>query len=415
MSSPHPIGLAAALLLAGSVAAGCSSKKAASHSGAGGTASPGAGGSAADVGAPDVERPPFSRAELLGAFGDCAAAAVHEFHGRMTALAAAVAAWNAGPDDATRDAARVAFHTAMDAWQLVETMQFGPTGRKSTPGGKDFRDQIYSWPLTNRCAVEQLIVNGEYAAATFANELVNRRGLGALEYLLFYDGIDTACSTEADKTGWAALADRDARKRAYAAVAAAETAARAAALDLAWDSETERFADVLRTAGPGNALFMTTQTAFNAVSNAAFYVETDVKDIKLARPLGLRGCTAESCPEQLEAPYAGRAKADLRANLDGARRLLEGCGPGYSGFGFDDLLIDVGAADAAQAIRDNGAATQVALAAVVETDLRMALAADKPSVMAVYTALKGLTDLMKTDFLSLLDLDLPGAIVGDND
>ncbi len=416
---------ALALLVGGVAPAGCSSSKItypnAGAAGVTGTAGTNAGGSG-DTGVagaggsdPDAGPPPFTRAELLGAFGACSASAVHDFHGKMTALATAVSAWAASPSDATRDAARSAYQTAMDAWQLVDTMQFGPTGRKSTPGGQDFRDQIYCWPLTSRCAVEQTIISGKYADATFANELINKRGLGALEYLLFFEGTDTACTGATDISAWGALADRDARKRAYAVAAAAETATRAAALDTAWDSGSVRFADTMRTAGPGNATFPTTQDAFNAVSNAAFYVETDVKDIKLARPLGLRGCTTASCPELFEAQYAGRAKADLRVNLDGARRLLEGCGPDYTGFGFDDLLVDVGAPDAAAALRDNGVAMQAALAAIEETDMKAALAADKPSVMAVYDAIKGLTDLMKTDFLTLLDLDLPGAIVGDND
>jgi predicted lipoprotein len=383
-----------------------------------GVAGTGPGTAGSGGSAPDAGPPPFSVAALLGAFGTCASTGVQDFLGKMLTLEGAVGTWKASPSDTTREAARAAFQTAMDAWQIVEAMQFGPTGPKSTPGGQAFRDEIYCWPLTNRCAVEQLIISGKYAAATFPNELVNRRGLGALEYLLFYEGTDTACTAAADQAAWAALTDRDARKRAYAHAAATETRSRAGGLAAAWDAGNTHFADTLRTAGPGNKTYPTTQDALNAVSNAAFYIETDVKDIKLARPLGLRGCTAASCPELFEAPYAGRAKADIAGNFDGARKLLEGCGAGYSGFGFDDLLIDTGAPDAAAAaaaLHEHGVAMQAALAAIEEADMRAALAADKPSVMAVYDAIKGLTDVMKTDFLTLLDLDLPGSIVGDND
>jgi hypothetical protein len=35
--------------------------------------------------------------------------------------------------------------------------------------------------------------------------------------------------------------------------------------------------------------------------------------------------------------------------------------------------------------------------------------------MAVYTAFKGLTDLLKTEFVTVLNLELPKSTQGDND
>ena len=66
-------------------------------------------------------------------------------------------------------------------------MQLGPAGDSlKFVGGQDLRDEIYSWPLTNPCMVDQRTARGEYAEATFFDDvLVNSTGFDALETLLF--------------------------------------------------------------------------------------------------------------------------------------------------------------------------------------------------------------------------------------
>ena len=53
----------------------------------------------------------LSRADLLAAFGTCAAAGAHDFREAAAALETAVAAWGSAADDATRAGARDAFRT----------------------------------------------------------------------------------------------------------------------------------------------------------------------------------------------------------------------------------------------------------------------------------------------------------------
>ncbi len=93
------------------------------------------------------------------------------------------------------EAKRSAFVSAMDTWQRAEVMNVGPAGMAGrVAGGEDLRDQIYSWPLSNACAVDQELVAMSYESAeTLRDQPVNRRGLDALEYLLFVEGFDNAC------------------------------------------------------------------------------------------------------------------------------------------------------------------------------------------------------------------------------
>jgi predicted lipoprotein len=361
-----------------------------------------------------------TRVEVLKAVSACVQSSAREFQTAAGELKAATAALAARPEAGTRAAAREAFHRAMDAWQVLEVMQVGPAAPRSLPGGAELRDNIYSWPLVSRCAVEEQIVSRGYESAGFPETLVTRRGLYALEYLLFYEGADTDCSSSsvivADGT-WAALSaeEREGRKRAYAAAAAAQVQQRANQLVEAWEAGKGDYARTFETAGSGSAVYRTSQAALNSASDALFYIEEHVKDKKIARPLGLRECTKDTCPELLESQFARRSKANIAANLVGYRRLAEGCGAGFEGMGFDDLLVEVGTEPLATKLGERVVAAQAALQAVEEADLAQALVQDKASVRAVYDRLKGLTDVMKTELATVLDLELPAAVEGDND
>jgi uncharacterized protein len=361
-----------------------------------------------------------TRVELLKAVSTCVQSSARAFQTASGELKTAVEALAAGPEAGTRQAAREAFHRAMDAWQVLEPMQVGPAAPRSLPGGAELRDNIYSWPLVSRCAVEEQIVSRGYESASFPTTLVSRRGLYALEYLLFYEGSDTDCPSSSPIVAngtWAALTaeEREARKRAYAAVVAANVRQRADELVEAWEAGKGDFARTLETAGPGNAVYPSSQAALNSVSDALFYVEATVKDKKIARPLGLRECASDTCPELLESPFAHRSKQNIAANLVGYRRLAEGCGANFEGTGFDDLLKAVGTEPLAAKLSERGVAAQASLQAVEEADLAQALAQDKASVRAVYDGLKGITDVMKTEMATVLDLELPTSVEGDND
>lgn len=335
-----------------------------------------------------------TRAEFLGAVGACSLRAVTDFRTQADALAAAPTQEN--------------WKRAMTSWQRVELMQLGPTGSSSAPGGLDLRDQIYSWPLPSRCAVEDALVSKRYESG-IGTALVNRRGLTALEFLLFHQADDFTCSA----AGWTALtpAERTTRRDAYAAAVAADVKVHADALVTAWQG----FGETLRTAGPGNPTYMTVSSAMNRVSNAMFYIEQQMKDLKLAPAIGLRDCVTPPCLEALESQDARHNKVNLRENLAAFRQLFEGCEPGYAGTGFDDLLIAARADSLESRMRERIIAAQAALEAIEEADISEALVSDPQSVRDFYDALKAITDLLKSEFVTVLDLDLPMGLEGDND
>jgi uncharacterized protein len=347
----------------------------------------------------------FTRQRLLEAAGACILGELRAFDGEARALSA----------ETDRAGRRAAWRGAVDAWQRLELMQVGPAAPSSQPAGQDLRDAIYAWPLGNACAVDQHLVDESYTSA-----LVNARGLGAAEYLLFYAGSDNACEPSAAINAegtWAALdaPALEARRAAYAAFVVEDVATQAGALLAAWEPSGADFAGELARAGQGSATFGKQRIAVNALSDALFYIEWATKDLKVARPAGLTGCDAATCPELVESPWALRSKEHVRSNLLAFRALFRGCGADASGIAFDDFLVAVGQAALAEELDGATLAALAAVDAIGEDDLVAALAADRASVVALHDAIKRITDLLRTQFLSLLDLELPQRVEGDND
>lgn len=360
----------------------------------------------------------FTRAAMLQSVGDCTYKEVAAFRSAAETLASVTS--QAAQDASKRADARDAWKRAMVIWQRLETMQFGPAAPSSVPGGAEIREPIYSWPLAARCFVEQNLVSKQYESPTFAQGLVNTRGMLAAEYLLFYEGTDNACIATAAINAqgtWAAMgaAELGLRKAAHAKVVADDVLARATALADAWTPGKGNFLGELARAGKGSQMFPTDQLALNSMSEALFYLDGITKDLKLGKPAGLTACTTPTCPEALESQFAGASKEHVRNNLLGFRQLFFGCDD--KAFAFEEHLLAIGAGDLAKQIADATTAALAAVDAIEEPDLLPALSADLASVKALHAAVKRITDLLKSQFLSVLDLEIPKrfATEGDND
>lgn len=389
--------------------------------GSGGSApSVGSGGSGGSAGSPAVPGPdtPFSKQALLEAAGQCALARYREVEQKTAELSQRAGAWASDPSDATRGQLQQAWLEAMQAWQVAEVFRFGPAAVSSDPGGQDLRDQIYAFPFQSRCKIDEALVDQSYAS-DFAALTFNRKGFGALEYLIFYGGSDNGCTAFSPINGdgtWAALSAEEllARKSGYAAAAAADLKQQSSKLVAAWSPDGGNFAATLLAAGSSQSPYTSEQHALNAVSDALFYIEKEVKDFKLGKPLGLYECVSDTCPSALESLYAARSQSFISQNLRGFRLLFQGCGPDYSGLGFDDWLTAVGAGDLSARMLQALTAAERAVAALDPT-LDQALTSNPTPAREVHAVLKVLTDLLKADFVTALNLELPKAAEGDND
>jgi predicted lipoprotein len=372
----------------------------------------------------DDEPLEFSKANLIAAFGNCAMAAYRLFEQRALALDAATQAWVAESNDANAAAARSAFRGAMSALQRVELFRIGPAAVSSEPGGKGLRDELYAYPNTSFCKVDQDLVDKSYASSDF-NVAISTigRGLGAYEYLVYYFGTDNACATSSLlNTGgaWAALGSDELQRRrqAYAAAIAKDVAKHASELVAAFEPGQGDFLKELTSAGRGSKVYPSEQSALSAINFAMFYVEIEVKDYKLAEPLGISpNCgSGSTCPELVESQFARLSTSNLATNLAAFRSIFQGCGsgPDHAGLGFDDWLTAAGHAELAQSMLKALDGVEEAVR-TLDPPIERAIVEDPAKLRAVYDALKLLTDPLKGQFVSVLDLGAPMAAEGDND
>jgi predicted lipoprotein len=343
------------------------------------------------------------------------------FQGQAKTLRDRAALAASEPSEEASAAARDAWLAAMASWQHAELFQFGPAAPALNPGGRGLRDLVYSWPLAARCKVDEQTVSRFYERDAFfgsASESPSSgRTLHALEYLLFYSGSANGCSAYStiNSTGsWNELGADEVRRRRldYSARAAEDVFRQAEALVSAWSPEGGDFASKLVEAGP---VYASEQAALNAVGGALFYVDKEVKDSKLATPLGLdAACPAASCPDLVEAIYARTSIDHIAENLRGFRKLFQGCGEGNAGFGFDDWLVERGAGELSARMLSALDGVEAAVASL-DQPLEALVVDDPARVRAVYDALKRLTDPLKTEFITTLNLERPAGTIGDND
>ncbi|MBY5990903.1 imelysin family protein [Ferrimonas balearica] len=343
-----------------------------------------------------------------------------EFAARTVSLSEAVSGYctvvgEAGDVSESLAGAQGAWRDTMAVWQQAEVMQIGPLKANAS----QLRNAIHSWPVVNRCAVDQDVVhfengsiNGTPYDITLRTE--TRKGLDALDYLLFNPNLDHSCSATTAPAGWN---DRPEAERALARCQFAVEVARdlnnnANTLVTEWAS----YGPLLKAAGQPGSAFADIHDAVNDLSDAMFYIDSVTKDGKLDKPLQqfAGACNGADCDALLESPYSRHSIDNIEANLRALKALFAGQLGEQPGTGFDDYLIEVGSEELA-----NQMAADIDTALTTSAGYEQSLAAtlnDNPDqVQQTHTEVKAITDAMKVDFISALALELPSTSAGDND
>jgi len=344
-----------------------------------------------------------------------------DFTKAASALAKATVSHASSKTAGDLEAAQEAFVDAMLVWQRAEVFQVGPSASvtNSAAGSEGLRQEIYAWNTVNRCGISRALVEKVYADdKAFADLYPNARGLGALEILLFDDSSDSGCAkTNSIITSgaWDKLSAKELveRRAEYAKSAAADVVKRASALEKAFRTFTSEFVK----AGDGSELFAGTNDALNAFTDALFYLDTETKDMKLAKPLGIDGsCAGKACLPFVEHPHAKVSRQSIQANVEAFRDVFRGLPPtkrGSAMWGLKDLLLSISADKLAKDMDLRIDSTLSALAKV--ESLEQAIEAGDASPMKAYMELQTLTDLLKTQFIAVLSLQAPMNAAGDND
>lgn len=385
----------------------------------GGGGGDGGGGNNPPPSTDDVAR----RAVLTDIGEDLILPALRNLDTSASSLATLVAALAAAPADAgARSAAQQGWRAAMQTVQRAEIFQVGPAARSSEPGGMDLRDQIYAYPLLNLCRIHLAAYASE--AVTSASP-IDGTGMGALEYLLFDDTSNPNCPPG---TGLNAQALR----AQHAGRIADRVATVASQLRMRWEPAGGNFLQSFAAAGAGSTVFSTPQMALDALSSAIFYFEQETKDRKVAGPTGIGStripaCTATpGCPERFESRFARVSGDHIRANTQAFRDVFTGVS---GGMGLNALLVGIGrealaarfVAEIDAALAGEAAVTpdfETAVEAIVARDTCINASANRtgdPQVCRLHGLVDVITDSLRAEIASTLNLRIPTSAAGDND
>jgi predicted lipoprotein len=325
-----------------------------------------------------------------------------------------------------RETAQIAWRSAMSTWQKSEAFLVGPV----TKNGGTLRNNIYSFfsvaPLS-ACATDQAVVLAQASGFDISTRSFNHRGMDTLEYLLFNDNPNHNCPTQINETqNWNALPSEDRFKQRcdYAQIVAADTQHAIEDLINAWVptgiNNRSSFID------PKNL-----SSSFKALSDSLFYIELEVKDSKLGVPTGINSsCSQLTCAAASESQFSDTGLDNIRANLTGFRDAFTG----NSGLGFDDIVLAKGFSSVSQTFLDN---TNKAITLIDSMDSTLLeqleqieasgsatdcanSQANPESVQSIpicslHGYLKRITDSLRTEFITIVDVDLPTRAGGDND
>lgn len=316
--------------------------------------------------------------------------------------------------------AQQAYAESFLAWQAIEQMQLEPLAGETVA----LRGKIYSWPNIDSCKIDNEIafhnsgmLNGQtYSLASRPND---SKGLFAQEYLLFKSSTELSCTAESGLLiGWSNLPEQTklARQCAFLKATQTELVNKINDWQAAWQQGENAYMNQLKN---GDA-----QNAINVLGQALFYLDYQLKDVKLGCPLGSGpgDCPTSNHANLVESRYAKLNKQAMEQNLSAFYQLFTGATDSLAGdhedaLGFDDYLDAVGDKETSDKILQAITDAQATLATIT-TDLGTAISTnnqDYARYQTLQAQIKVATDLLKNEFSVSLAVDLPDTSAGDND
>jgi predicted lipoprotein len=227
-------------------------------------------------------------------------------------LARNAVAFCRAPDEEGLQRVRRAYHLAMDSWQFIQPIRFGPI-EKALRG---YRLQF--WPDKRQSVGRHLATLLEKADSnalkqrTFAKGSVAVQGFSALERLLF----------ESDTTAKTFTPSTDGGFRCQVVVAISQNLTEIAhSLVREWWSDTPTHRQLIATADRGNAAYGNSSEVSGQLFNNLYTQIELMLEQKLHRPLG--NSLDRSRGRRSESWRSRRSLRNLERNLDGLAVLMK--------------------------------------------------------------------------------------------
>jgi len=327
---------------------------------------------------------------------------------------------------AAKTLAQTSWLNTMQAWQQTELSILGPAAENENAKRNAVLSYASSFP-TSSCAIDQAVVLAQDANFDITSRAFNARGLSALEYLLFNNNLNHTCPVQIQQTSeWNNLSDtlRKQQRCQYGVLLAQDITHNIERIVSDWSID----------GGDYRATFVNpvnTPDSLSALSDALFYIELETKDEKIGLPSGISvDCAQKTCPSGIESPYSETSFQHVRDNLVAFKTSFNG----KNGLGFDDIIIARGFASTAQQMNDDidnaiayiDTLNTSLLSQSVDFDSNGSIEACENSqanpdtvrtvpMCSLYGYLKRISDALRIDFVTIVNLDLPNRGQSDND
>lgn len=341
----------------------------------------------APVALPDGER----RVALVGATQHVILPTYEELRLRSADLASLLDELAGMPQTADLAATRQAYLEVRAPLAEAQAFGFGPSAELHSPAVLD------QSPIDTTKLDAELASEAELTPQHLRTLGANKRGLHAIEYLLFpEDDAELEAALLADDT-------QGLRRRQFASAAGQLVADGAQALWAAWEPENGGYARRFSEPGGPDSVSGSVQSGLDTLLNEAVVLTEVIANVKLGKPLGVTtGGSVD--PSAQESERAGASLSDMLGNLRGIRNIYFGAREGQAEPSLSSL-VHAKSPSADVHARAALAEAEAALLAIPEP-LTDALVDSPETARAAYDSLKTLKRVLATEVLGSLGASL---------
>lgn len=296
-------------------------------------------------------------------------------------LAQSVKTFTNNPTQTNLDAAQLAYENVAIAMQYVTPFNFGP----SEDGVTGLKENINTYPV-NTTTIEDFISKND---TSFSNFQRDTRGINAIDYFLH-------TITGSDAAVLANFGTNAQFRKNYLIAVANKIKKQVDAANEGWKANRTTFTGDFST----NA-----SSSITKLFNAMLISFEEIKNFKLAIPLGKRAGQTNVEPTQVEAYYSGISMKLIEHNLIAVENVWQ-CKSktGTKGKGFDEKLLAVNKNELVTNTQNQFKAIYTTLKNV-EPGRLSDLIINKPETPnALFSSVSSLTRFLKSDLSSALGL-----------
>ncbi len=318
----------------------------------------------------------------------------------------------------------------MTIFHQLEMMRVSPSLEK----GSTLIDSIYTFDRDIKCRVDLALIRGTRGLPQF--DMItnyNVRGLDSIETLLFHPSNKTRCQRENSRlTEWykKPLKQREMIKCDFMLHLMTDIQAKSSKLTKTFQDEQKNSLKDLKKKSFNKKI---ESLAF--ISKALFYVDSEIKDLKILYPMGteitLNGpkvkCPEKRCPNQREHQYSDYSFDSIEASYRGLYKIFFAISDinSENETGLDDILISRGHSEEAnkfktyieRAIKNiQDVKNKMSFGTLLKSYEKEKCTKNQHHLCLIVSDIKAITDFLKKDYMLIMnEFSLPPTVQGDND